>query len=602
MTLLSFILRTSRRVVVLAILAGAISGAASTGLIALIHTTLSSASVTTTLVWGFTGLCALVFASNVAARLLLIHLVQTAVFDLRMNMGRRILAAPLRHLETLGAHRLLATLTDDVSTITIAFAYVPQLCISLSIFLTSLVYLGSLSWSVLLGVLGFTILGVLSYRLLVSKALRELRYAREKWDALCHHFQALITGIKELKLRTNRRHAFLENVFEPTTASLRQHNAAGRGFYAIATIWGQLLFFICIGLLLFATPVRENLSPQALAGYVLVLLYMRAPLESLVVVLPILGNATIALQKVNNLGLLLEAQTPEVETQTQQAYRPFRDCLELVGVTCTYTEQEEEPDTFTLGPLQVAFRSGEIVFLIGGNGSGKTTFAKLLVGLYTPTSGVMRLDGQPITDENRETYRQHFSTVFSDFYLFDEFLGLDRPDLEEQARAHLDRLQLNHKVQITPGAPSTTQLSQGQRKRLALLTAYLEDRAFYVFDEWAADQEPLFKEIFYFQLLPELKARGKTVFVISHDDRYYNVADRIIKLDYGQIDSDTNPPHTPNDNGRGEHGMQETGSALTTGCRRASPASIGFSAQSIGLSHHSHPRRSRHEAASLSQK
>ena len=144
------------------------------------------------------------------------------------------------------------------------------------------------------------------------------------------------------------------------------------------------------------------------------------------------------------------------------------------------------------------------------------------------------------TDENREFYRQHFSVVFSDFYLFESLLGLDSPELDEQARNYLAQLQLTHKVEVKDGALSTTDLSQGQRKRLALLTAYLEDRPIYVFDEWAADQDPLFKEVFHYQLLPELKAKGKTVLVISHDDRYYHVADHIIKLEYGKIDYDQN--------------------------------------------------------------
>jgi putative ATP-binding cassette transporter len=68
-----------------------------------------------------------------------------------------------------------------------------------------------------------------------------------------------------------------------------------------------------------------------------------------------------------------------------------------------------------------------------------------------------------------------------------------------------------------------------------LLTAYIEDRPIYVFDEWAADQDPFFKRVFYYNFLPELKARGKAVLVISHDDRYYNVADRIIRLDCGSV-------------------------------------------------------------------
>jgi putative ATP-binding cassette transporter len=211
--------------------------------------------------------------------------------------------------------------------------------------------------------------------------------------------------------------------------------------------------------------------------------------------------------------------------------------LDLVGVTHTYY-REEDNGSFNLGPIDLTLRPGELVFLTGGNGSGKTTLAKLITGLYAPEAGEICVDGKPVTDELREDYRQCFSVVFSDFYLFESLLGIDGFELNSRARDYLVRLQLDRKVRVENKKPSTTDLSQGQRKRLALLTAYLEDRPIYLFDEWAADQDPLFKEVFYQHLLPELKARNKTVLVISHDDHYYHVADRLIKLDYGKIEYD----------------------------------------------------------------
>jgi len=210
------------------------------------------------------------------------------------------------------------------------------------------------------------------------------------------------------------------------------------------------------------------------------------------------------------------------------------ESLELQGVLHSY-HCEQDDSNFVLGPIDLTFREGELVFLVGGNGSGKSTLAKIIAGLYVPEAGGIRLDGQAINDSNRDGYRQLFSAVFSDFYLFENLLGLENPELDSQAKQYLKQLHLNHKVRVNRGTLSTTAVSQGQRKRLALLTAYLEDRPFYLFDEWAADQDPHFKNIFYTQLLPELKARGKTVLVISHDDRYFGVADRIIKLDYGKI-------------------------------------------------------------------
>ena len=192
-----------------------------------------------------------------------------------------------------------------------------------------------------------------------------------------------------------------------------------------------------------------------------------------------------------------------------------------------------------LGPLDLAFRRGETVFLSGGNGSGKTTLAKLLTGLYGPTAGEIRVDGAPVGAAGREAYRQMFSAVFWDFHLFEALLGLDRPELNEEARDRLERLGLGRKLAVADGRFSTLDLSAGQRKRLALAVAWLEDRPVCLLDEWAADQDAGWKEVFYRELLPELKARGKTLFVISHDDRFYDAADRLVRLEEGRVVADS---------------------------------------------------------------
>jgi putative pyoverdin transport system ATP-binding/permease protein len=191
---------------------------------------------------------------------------------------------------------------------------------------------------------------------------------------------------------------------------------------------------------------------------------------------------------------------------------------------------------FKLGPIDLNMRSGELIFIVGSNGSGKSTLAKLITGLYTPRSGQISLNGEPITEANVEWYRQHFATTFADAYLFDSYLGFDNPQLDREVGKYLQEFQLDQKVSVNNGVLSTTSLSQGQRKRLALLTAFLEDRPIYLFDEWASDQDPTFREIFYEQMLIQLKNRGKLVIVITHDDRYFHLADRILQLNYGRVE------------------------------------------------------------------
>jgi putative pyoverdin transport system ATP-binding/permease protein len=281
----------------------------------------------------------------------------------------------------------------------------------------------------------------------------------------------------------------------------------------------------------YGLPQVGKFSAEVLSGYVITMSYLIRPIANILVILPSLSQAGVALRKIDTLGLSLASRAePVARTKIQHEFKR----IEIHQATYSYQIPGAET-TFTLGPIDLTLQPGELVFIVGGNGSGKSTLAKLLTGLYVPEEGEIRLDGNLIDDRNRELYRQLFSTVFADFYLFERFIGLRLEDIDIQAKIYLEQLQLTHKVSVQNGKLSTTALSQGQRKRLALLTAYLEDRPVYLFDEWAADQDPFFREIFYQQLLPELKQRGKSILVISHDDRYFHLADRVLKLDYGKI-------------------------------------------------------------------
>jgi putative ATP-binding cassette transporter len=236
---------------------------------------------------------------------------------------------------------------------------------------------------------------------------------------------------------------------------------------------------------------------------------------------------------------------------------PVGDDVRTRGVTIELSELEYryqadgDENFFALGPIGVRFVPGEIVFIVGGNGSGKTSFGRVLSGLYPPTAGLLLLDGVEVSDETRDAYRQHFAAVFFDFHLF-RTLPDPVPEARRQQIGHyLDLLQLSNKVTLEGSSFSTIDLSQGQRKRLCLLNSLLEDRPVYLFDEWAADQDPQFKQVFYHKILPGLAASGKTVIAITHDDQYYSVADRIIRFDAGRIVEDgraasaARPAHVP---------------------------------------------------------
>ena len=535
MRLIQFLLRSSGKLLAIAVFTGFFSGISTAGLIALISRAINGEGNAAAFGVAFLGLVTIALVTSILSQGVLIRLSQQAVFKLRMQLSRQLLAAELTHLEQLGNARILATLTEDVQTMAQAVYTVPFLCIDLAIVTGCMVYVIWLSWQVFVMVMVLMILAVTSAQFLMNRADRLLARARDEQDTLFKHFRSITDGIKELKLHYPRRQSFLHEELEASAAAYRQLNGKGLTLYAITSTWGNLLLFFAIGFVLFALPKLLTLSAATLSSYVLIFIYLMMPMDELFRFLPRLSQASIALDKIQSLGLSLHsrAETTLIPPTTNAHWQK----LEFKGVTHRY-HRENESSQFTLGEINLTLQPGELVFIVGGNGSGKSTLAKLITGLYIPESGTIYLDGQAIDTQQREWYRQHFSVVFSDFYLFDRLLGLDAPSLDQQAEQYLQQLQLDRKVTITDGKFSTIALSQGQRKRLTLLTAYLEDRPIYLFDEWASDQDPVFKEVFYREFLPQLKAKGKTVLVISHDDRYFATADRIIKLDYGQIEYD----------------------------------------------------------------
>jgi putative pyoverdin transport system ATP-binding/permease protein len=535
-SLLALVLAGSWPVAGAAVAAGLVSGAAGAGLIVLVNTALHRPDLSRSmLVAGFGGLVVIKVLSQALARLWLNRFAQATLASLCRDLSRRVLTTPLRHLEHVGIPRILVTLTDDVAWLGWAAQNVPTVAMNAAVLLGCAAYLGWLSWPTLLVVTGFVGIGIVGYRLLTTRAYRYLQRARDTRDVLFQHFRALTEGVKELKLNAARREAFLSERIETATEDLRQHALSGVRHHLVADTWNQILFYGLLGGLLFAGPSANGQQAETVTGYVLATLYVMAPVWGIIDAWPIFARGRIALDKIRELGVSLTGADGESPARTEEPREWQR--LDFEGVTFTYPP-ELDGRAFALGPLDLTLARGEVVFLVGGNGSGKSTFVKVLAGLYSPDLGAIRIDGMPITGKNREWYCQHFSAVFSDFYLFDSLLGLGSTDLDTRAHRYLVELELDDKVQIRNGALSTTALSQGQRKRLALLTAFLEDRPIYVFDEWAADQDRHYREIFYTRLLADLKARGKTIVVISHDDRYYHLGDRIVKLEYGRLVED----------------------------------------------------------------
>jgi putative ATP-binding cassette transporter len=480
----------------------------------------------------FGTVCLIAFGSNLGSHSLLIRLAQDASFNLRRNLARQIIRTPLPRLEELGNPRLLASLADDIPVIANGLLVIPVLCVNLAVVVGCLSYLGFLSLTMLVIVCGFLIAGVGGYHWLATRAAQSLRKSRNEEDALFGHFRTLLEGIKELQLDTRQQARFLHRL-DTTAYQVRGGQISGLTRHAVAFGWGELLFFVALGVLIFG--LFEPAVTPVQTGSVLVLIYLLSPIEGIMSILPALSQSVVALRKVETIGIDLATVGPPVAIDSSGTHtRRSWQSLEIVGVTYTYF-QEPDGNAFVLGPLDLCLSPGEMIFFIGGNGGGKTTFAKVLTGLYAPESGRIMLDGQLVTHETRDWYREHFSAVFQEFHVFPEIARSDDEGVHHLAEEYLSLLQLDHKVTIKDGLLSTVNLSRGQRKRLALLSACLADRPIYVLDEWASDQDPIFKSVFYTRILRDLKSQGKAIVVITHDDRYFHLADRCIRIENGQF-------------------------------------------------------------------
>jgi putative pyoverdin transport system ATP-binding/permease protein len=534
MQVIWFLIKASWKAMAIAITTGLISGVTSAALIAIVNTSLNSDNPATWL-YPFLGIATISLITGIISRFVLIDLAQNSVYDVRLRLSRRILAAPFQKLEQLGASKLLATLTDDVASLSGSISIIPFLCIDLAIIVSCLTYLAYLSGIIFAVTIVLITLSIGLIQLMIIQGDKLFFGARAESDRLLQLFRAITEGIKELKLNWQRRQEFIDLDLKTSAGISRDRNIKALRIFSIAAALGQLIFFAIMGILIFVMPKFIQLTPAMLSGYILTLTYLMQPFGSIIEQLPSLLRANVAIGKIESMGLVLSEQV-EIGN-SPPATSPQVTSLELDNINHTYQGDEQN---FHLGSIDLKFSTERLIFIVGGNGSGKSTLAKLLTGLYIPEIGEIKLNGETIDSDNREWYRQHFSVVFGDFFLFDKLLGTgkDSVKLDAEAQDYLQLLQIEHKVQIKDGVLSTTNLSQGQRKRLALLTAYLEDRPIFLFDEWAADQDPVFRDIFYHQLLPDLKQRGKLVFAISHDDRYFHLADRVIKLDYGKVESD----------------------------------------------------------------
>jgi len=531
MKLFLLLIRSSWLTGLLSVLLGAASGLASLSLITLIHRALSGPQVQTQLGPLFAVACLAVMVTQIAAKRILVKLSQSTAARLQYKLCLKILSAPLDNLEKVGPNRLLNTIGSDVAALTGALTHFPSVCANLMVLICGISYLAYLSVPLACWTLGMAMLGVITYLAGIRWANVHLRQAREDSDEVAKQLHAMVFGIKELKANNARNVDFLYGCLLPADTIMRKRVMKGVNILDGTNTWGRLFLFVGIGMLVFLWPRFWPVSTTTLTGYTLTILYLTNPLEAILGWLPALNSASISLNKIREFGLLFD-DSGEAPIRMMP---PRFESLELSSITHRYDSPNEDESGFTLGPVDLQLSRGEVLFIAGGNGSGKTTLAKVLTGLYAPQEGHVCLNGIEVNERSRGNYRQLFATVFVEGHLFDRLLGIEASSI--QLQHWLVLLGIEEKVDVETGRLRLDSLSRGQHKRLALLVACLDDRPVFVFDEWAAEQDPTFKNVFYREILPELKRRGRTVVAITHDDRYFSEADHVVKLTDGRLES-----------------------------------------------------------------
>ena len=474
-------------------------------------------------------------------------LAEEVIGKLRVRIADKLRRSNLAVVERIGKANVETRLSQDTLTLSQAAGEIANAAQSAVMIVVCVAYLAVLSKIAFMLTAAMIMGGVAIYLRNQRLINRELQQATEKETEFFVSLGHLMDGFKELKINRAKSDDFFENHFKRICADAERVKIRTGLEYVRNFIFSQTFYYILIAVLVFLLPALNEGYADVIVKTTAVILFIIGPLTSLVSSIPIYARANVALGNLTKLEEFLDSPIAAAERMVAPARIDFTGFKEIVieDATFSYLDEMTGRPAFSVGPFRLSFAAGETVFIVGGNGSGKSTLMKLLTGLYAPHSGALLVDGVRLQASHYAGYRELFSIVFTDFHLFDRLYGQTNID-EKRLAQLLTRMELDEKTAYTNGHFTHLSLSTGQKKRLALIVALLEDRPVIALDEFAADQDPEFRRFFYETLLPELKAAGKTVIAITHDDRYFHCADRVIKLEYGQVQP-TAPASNPTD-------------------------------------------------------
>ncbi|MGB6892189.1 MAG: cyclic peptide export ABC transporter [Xanthobacteraceae bacterium] len=461
--------------------------------------------------------------------------IEAIIHKLRVRLMDMIRHSELLELERIGRSRIVAAVTSDTAVLTQASN---MLCFTVQgavlVFFVGL-YVAYLSLTAF--ALTFVIVtgaGFIFHH--KNKRLAAQKGESAAWERrLFDRLVDFLDGFKEVRLNAARSEGLFDDALEvsKTAANIKIRTQA-ETFKMIVT--SQISMYILLGAVVFVAPnLSDTLGASSIAKTTTALLFIVGACFGLVQSIPILLNANAAADRIERLEAALHATV--IPTERAVIVPPKRfERIEMHNITFRYVDKFSDT-VFKIGPIDFSMRAGELIFITGGNGSGKSTFLRVLSGLYPPDSGEVLLDGRPVTNATRDEYRGLMSAIFFDYHLFQRLYGLPDATPGDIERL-LAQFRLTDKTSLTNGEFRTLDLSGGQRRRLALIVSMLEKRPIMILDEWTAEQDPEFRRKFYDELLPDMMRAGATIVVITHDDRYLDelhLPARRIRMDEGRI-------------------------------------------------------------------
>ncbi len=456
--------------------------------------------------------------------------IERIVNRLRIRLIDKVRHSELARIERLVPSDILTTIAKEpiaISNLAPVLVAAAQASLLL-IFVTLYVAYLSVTAVVLTAIAAIFAISIFLRR--AERLRSRLRRTAEQDAEVFESLNDLLSGFKEVKMSSTRSDDLAQAIdqLSDEATALKQETAANS---ATEFVFAQSTFYILLAVVVFAVPALSTVASTDLVKITSSILFLIGPISMIVQAIPALATANAAMERLFALDeQLTGAAAPPAIAPQRLAMTPE---LRIEGATFSYPSDTGEGG-FTVGPIDFVARPGEIVFITGGNGSGKTTLMKLLTGLYHPNEGRILLGEAVLSPASETWFRDQISIIFSDFHMFRRLYGIGPQD-PQRINELLHEMQIDHKTAVEGDSFTTINLSTGQRKRLALIVALLEDKPILIFDEWAADQDPSFRKKFYEEILPQLKARGKVVICVTHDDRYFDIADRRLKMEFGRM-------------------------------------------------------------------